>query len=197
MLGRKEVYIHPTADVSDKAKIGEGTQIWHQAHVREGVELGSDCILGKGVYIDFDVKVGSRCKIQNYALIYHGASIDDGVFIGPNACLSNDRFPRAITSDGNLKTADDWHVGLINVRYGASIGAGVIILPDVTIGRFAMVGAGSVVNRDVPDHGLVVGVPGHLIGYICACSQIMESETESLYRCPTCGRGLEIKDQIA
>jgi acetyltransferase-like isoleucine patch superfamily enzyme len=197
MIDRNNVGIHATADVSDEALISEGTKIWHHVHVREGVEIGRDCILGKGVYVDFDVKIGSKCKIQNHALIYHGSSIEDGVFIGPHACLTNDRFPRAITPEGDLKNTDDWTAGLIDVKYGASIGAGAIILPGVTIGRFAMVGAGSVINRNVPEHGLVVGVPGRLIGYVCAYGHMMEAEGDSLYRCPSCGWTLEIKEQIS
>ena len=107
--------------------------------------IGKNCIIGKDVYIDFDVKIGDNVKIQNSALIYHGATIEDGVFIGPQVCLTNDRMPRAITSDGQLKGNDDWVVGPILVKYGASIGAGSLILPNVTIGRFSLVGAGAVV----------------------------------------------------
>jgi acetyltransferase-like isoleucine patch superfamily enzyme len=139
--------------------------------VRKGVRIGQQCIIGKGAYIDFDVQLGSRVKIQNYALVYHGAIVEDGVFIGPRACLTNDKLPRAITPSGALKGTDDWEVGRIVVRYGASIGAGAIVLPGVTIGRFAMVGAGAVVTRDVPDHGLVVGQPARHVGYVCRCGR--------------------------
>lgn len=177
--------IHPTADVSPEAQIGSGTRIWHQAQVREGVVIGDNCIVGKDVYIDFDVVIGNNVKIQNSALVYHGVTLEDGVFIGPQACLTNDRVPRAITPEGRLKTAEDWSAGPIRVCYGASIGAGAIVLPDVTIGRFAMVAAGAVVTRSVPDYGLVVGVPARLVGYVCPCGQRLEA-TDDSWHCPTC-----------
>lgn len=177
--------IHPTADVSSKAHIGPETGIWHQTQVREGAVIGRNCIVGKDVYIDFDVTIGDNVKIQNYASIYHGVTLEDGVFIGPQACLTNDRLPRAIAVDGRLKTGDDWAVGPILVRYGASVGAGSIVLPDVTIGRWAMVAAGAVVTRSVPDHGLVIGVPARLVGYVCKCGRRLETE-DSSWHCSAC-----------
>jgi len=167
--------IHETAEVHPTVEIGAGTKIWHQAQVREHARLGTNCIVGKGVYIDFGVSIGNNVKIQNHALIYHGVTIEDGVFIGPQACLTNDKLPRAIRPDGTLKGDADWEVGHIRVCYGASIGAGAIVLPNVTIGRFAMVGAGALVTRDVPDHGLVVGVPARLVGYVCQCGGQLEA----------------------
>lgn len=179
------VSIHPTADVSPKAQIGPGTRIWHFVQVREGVVIGENCILGKDVYVDFDVKIGNNVKIQNSALLYHGATLEDGVFIGPQVCLTNDRTPRAITSQGLLKGNDDWVVGPILVKHGASIGAGSILLPDLTVGRFALTGAGAVVTRDVPDHGLVIGNPARLVGYVCHCGRKMEQQG-SLWHCSVC-----------
>ncbi len=180
-----EVYIHPSADVSAQTTIGPGTRVWHWVQIREGVTLGKSCIVGKGVYIDFEVEIGDNVKIQNSALIYHGAKIEDGVFIGPQACLANDRYPRAITPEGTLKGAEDWVVGPTLIRYGASIGAGAIILPDVTIGRFAMVAAGSVVTRDVHDHALVLGIPAKVVGFVCRCGIQMEQKGET-YHCREC-----------
>ena len=171
----KPTRTHPTADISPQAVIGEETQIWHGAHIREGVRIGRQCVLGKNVYIDFGVQIGDRCKIQNNASIFHGATLEDGVFVGPHACITNDRLPRAITATGELKRADDWEVGVVRLRYGCSVGAGSIILPDVTIGRFAMTGAGAVVTKSVPDHGLVVGNPARLIGFLCACGGRLDS----------------------
>ncbi len=164
-------FIHPTAEVSPKATIGEGTRIWHQAQVREGARIGQNCILGKGVYVDFDVVIGDDVKIQNGCLVYRGATLKDGVFLGPGVILTNDKLPRAINPDGSLKTEADWVVGKILVKRGASLGAGAVVLPEVVIGVFAMVGAGAVVTKDVPDHGLVVGNPAKLIGFVCACGE--------------------------
>jgi UDP-2-acetamido-3-amino-2,3-dideoxy-glucuronate N-acetyltransferase len=179
------ILFHPTAEVSPKAHIGEGTRIWHQAQVREGAVIGRDCIIGKGVYIDFDVAVGSNVKIQNGALLYHGLTVEDGVFIGPQACMTNDVYPRAITPEGELKAADDWIVGPTFIRYGASIGAGAVIMPNITVGRFALVAAGAVVTHSVPDHGLVMGVPARLVGYACRCGQRMQ-QLPDVWQCPSC-----------
>jgi UDP-2-acetamido-3-amino-2,3-dideoxy-glucuronate N-acetyltransferase len=208
--------IHSTAEVSPLATVGEGTKIWHQAQVRERAKIGRFCIIGKGVYVDSDVVVGDRVKIQNGVSIYHGVTIEDGVFVGPHACLTNDKLPRAITPDGELKCDADWQVGTILVQYGASIGAGAIILPGVTVGRFAMVGAGAVVTRDVAAHALVVGNPARLVGFVCACGhrlrrtaakhtpqatarvspqamarvspQATDTEAGECFTCPSCGR---------
>lgn len=187
--------IHPTAEVSPHAQLGEGVQIWHQAQVREGASIGRNCIVGKGAYIDFDVRIGDNCKLQNGAFIYHGATLEDGVFVGPGAILTNDRLPRAINPDGSLKASDDWQVGPIHVGYGAALGAGCIILPGVTIGRFAMIGAGAVVTGDVPAHGLVFGVPARLAGYVCSCGvRLVTTATPTGLRgrCAACGSEFEL-----
>jgi UDP-2-acetamido-3-amino-2,3-dideoxy-glucuronate N-acetyltransferase len=189
------ITIHPTADVAPTAKIGDGSHIWHQAQVREDANIGRRCIIGKGVYIDFGVHIGDHCKLQNGAFIYHGATLADGVFIGPGAILTNDRQPRAINPDGSLKGDDDWQVGPIAVGYGASIGAGSILLPGVTVGRFAMTAAGAVVTRDVPAHGLVAGVPARLMGYVCSCGARLTTEIIDGYLrggCGLCGRLFEL-----
>jgi acetyltransferase-like isoleucine patch superfamily enzyme len=177
--------IHPTAEISPKALVGAGSRIWHYVQIREGVTIGENCIVGKDVYIDFDVKVGDNVKIQNGAYLYHGLTVEDGVFIGPRAVFTNDLYPRAINPDGGLKGNDDWDLGPITIKYGASIGTGAIIIPNVTVGRFAMVAAGAVVSRSVPDHGLVVGVPAKLSGYVCKCGRKMTQQCDS-YFCQTC-----------
>lgn len=193
------VKIHPTASVSDRAVIGAGTMIWNQAQVREDAHIGNECIIGKDVYIDFSVSIGDRVKIQNGVLIYHGATIESGVFIGPGVLFTNDKKPRAINPDGTLKGNDDWVVGKIHVSYGASIGAGAVILPDVTIGRFALIAAGAVVTRDVPDHGLVVGNPARLVGYVCKCAERLKAIGGGLYTCPVDGETylLEAASEVA
>jgi len=177
--------IHPTAEISPAATIGAGCRIWHYVQIREGAVLGENCIVGKDVYIDFDVRVGNNVKIQNGAYLYHGLTVEDGVFIGPRAVFTNDIYPRAINPDGTLKGADDWEVGPTRVGYGASIGSGAIVLPNVTIGRFALVAAGAVVTRSVPDHGLVVGVPARLVGYACRCGRRMTPQGDG-YFCSVC-----------
>jgi acetyltransferase-like isoleucine patch superfamily enzyme len=189
--------IHPTAEVSPRAQIGAGTRIWHQAQVREEAQLGRNCIVGKGAYIDTGVVVGDNVKIQNGAYLYHGVTIEDGVFIGPRVCFTNDTFPRSITLDGTLKTDADWEVGRTLVRYGASLGAGAIVLPDLIVGKFALVGSGAVVTRSVPDHGLVVGNPARLIGFVCRCGRrLCERERHAdhlLMDCAACGSHYDLE----
>jgi acetyltransferase-like isoleucine patch superfamily enzyme len=167
----KDVRIHPTADVSDRARIGAGTSIWHQCQIREDAQIGEHCIIGKGVYVDVGVRIGDNVKVQNYVSIYHGVEIDDGVFVGPHVCFTNDNLPRAINPDGSLKAADDWELGRVRVKRGAALGANATLLPKVTVGEWALVGSGAVVTQDVPDHGLVVGNPARLIGFVCACGR--------------------------
>lgn len=160
--------IHPTAEVDHRATVEDGSQIWHHAQVREGAYIGANSILGKNVYIDSDVRVGLNCKLQNNVSVFHGAVLEDGVFIGPHAVILNDKLPRAINPDGTLKSASDWAVRGVTLRYGASIGGRAVILPGVTVGRWAMVGAGAVVTKDVPDHAVVYGNPAQVKGWVDA-----------------------------
>ena len=185
MTNKKSIRIHPSAEVSPQANIGNGTQIWNNVQVREGVQIGENCIIGKDAYIDFDVKVGKNVKIQNGAYLYHGLTVEDGVFIGPRACMTNDIYPRAINPDGSLKGNDDWEVGPTTICQGASIGAGALLLPGIKIGKFALVAAGAVVTKPVPNHGLVAGVPARLLGYACSCGRTAIKREQDYY-CTTC-----------
>ena len=193
----KNAYIHPTADVSKKAKIGSSTKIWHQCHVRENASIGSGCILGKNVYIDHDVRIGNNVKIQNNCSIYFDARIEDGAFIGPHVCFANDKAPRAITKSGKLKESSQWEHGKTIVKKGASVGAGSIILPNITIGTFAMVGAGSVATKDVPDYRLAYGNPAEVKGYVCSCgskiTKIEEKGNSITLICSNCEEKIILK----
>lgn len=196
-------YAHPTSEVSAKAVIGPGTRIWHQAQVREGARIGSECILGKGVYVDFDVVIGNRCKLQNGVYVYHGATLEDGVFLGPGVMLLNDKNPRAITPNGALKSDSDWQVSPTHIGYGAGIGASTLILPGVSVGQWAIVGSGSVVTRDIPPYGLAYGNPARLAGFVCPCGQRLapsahefdyeqEPDQDINFECPQCYRNVAI-----
>lgn len=185
--------IHPTADLEADVSVGARTGIWHRAQVRTGARIGAECVIGRDAFIDEGVTLGDRVKIQNLALVYHGVTVEDGVFIGPNAILTNDRYPRAITATGELARADDWTVSPITLRTGCSIGAGAVVVAGTDVGRFATVGAGSVVTRNVPEHALVVGSPARRIGWVCACGARLnagESPAAATYEgpagCPSC-----------
>lgn len=151
-------FIHPTAHVDPRAVIGEDAKVWINVQVRENAHVGARTILSKDVYIDQGVRIGRDCKVQNSVSVYAGVTIEDEVFVGPNACFTNDRVPRA--------SNPDWQITETRVRRGASIGANATIVCGVEICEFAMVGAGSVVTRDVPPHTLVVGNPAQAIGRV-------------------------------
>ncbi len=183
-------YAHPTA-VVESEDIGEGTRIWHFAHVRQGSKIGKNCNVGKSVYVDTEAVIGDNVKIQNFVSVYKGVVIEDDVFVGPSATFTNDLYPRAFIWD-------EEHVVPTLVRRGASIGANSTVICGVTIGEYAMVGAGSVVSRNVPPFALVLGNPAEVRNWICYCGRrlenvLRESETVTIYRCNACGREVEIK----
>jgi acetyltransferase-like isoleucine patch superfamily enzyme len=154
--------------------------------VREGAVIGSRCIIGAGVYVGAGVRLGDHCKIQNNALLYEGLVLEDGVFIGPAVCFTNDFLPRAVNPDLTLKSASDWSVGQTVVRVGASVGAMSVVVTGVTIGRWALVGAGSVVTRDVPDHALVYGSPARQHGWVCKCARTLSVRSDGVGWCGVC-----------
>lgn len=169
--------IAAAADVDPTAKV------WPLAQVREAAVIGAECIIGRGAYIGAGVQVGNRVKVQNYALLYEPAVIEDGVFIGPAVVLTNDRAPRAVTPDGRLATAADWDAVGVTIREGASIGARAVCVAPLAVGRWAMVGAGSVVTRDVPDFALVLGVPAKQAGWVGRAGHRLE-ERGDRWVCP-------------
>lgn len=181
--------IAPTADVSPDATIGPNTSIWHLAQVREQAQIGANCIVGRGAYIGTGVHVGDNCKIQNYALVYEPAHVADGVFIGPAAVLTNDHFPRAVNPDHTPKSAHDWIPVGVTILEGASIGARAVCVAPVTIGRWALVAAGSTVIRDVPDFALVAGTPAKRIGWVGRAGQPLRpaADEPNDLTCPVTG----------
>jgi UDP-2-acetamido-3-amino-2,3-dideoxy-glucuronate N-acetyltransferase len=196
------IRIHPTADVSDQASIGDGTSIWHHCQIRPGAAIGTNCVLGKGVYIDREVYIGNHVKIQNYVSVYHGVRIEDGVFIGPHVCFTNDLRPRAVNPDGTLKSATDWTVMPTLIKKGASLGANSTIRCGITIGEWAMIGAGSVITRTVPDYALVYGNPARIHGFVCPCGEALIKKSEDrasaniLLECPKCFITIVIPSEI-
>lgn len=179
------VFIHSTAEVDETASVGEGTRIWNQAQVRNNAVIGENCIISKNAYIDEYVKLGDRVKVQNNVNVYHGVTVEDDVFLGPSMTFTNDMFPRAFNAD--------WKISETLVKRGASIGAGAVIRCGITINEYAMIGAGSVVVKDVPAQALVVGNPARQIGWVCRCGAKLKEDG----RCPECGEEYEIKGQIS
>lgn len=189
-MSGKAYYAHPTAVVESDA-IGEGTRIWHFAHVRNGSKIGKNCNVGKSVYIDTDAAIGNNVKIQNFVSVYKGVVIEDDVFVGPSATFTNDLYPRAFIWD-------EEHVVPTHVNSGVSIGANSTIICGITIGEYAMIGAGSVVAKDVPAFALIFGNPAELKGYVCYCGRrlekiIKEGATRTVFRCENCGKEVEIE----
>ena len=190
--------IHSTADVAPGAKIGKGTRIWQNCQVRDGASVGNYCILGKGVYVDQDVVIGNNVKIQNGISLYGGVTLEDGVFCGPYCVFTNDRLPRAINPDGSLKSPSDWVLSKTLVKYGATVGANATIVCGVTIGRWAMVGAGAVITHDVPDYGLAYGNSARLYAFVDPAGHKLEMDVQEdqfiVMVCPECATEIMIPE---
>jgi acetyltransferase-like isoleucine patch superfamily enzyme len=181
----KQSKISSNAIIDVSALIGSGTTIWHNVQIRDGVSIGSECTVGKDVYIGSGVEIGNNCKIQNGAQIYEPARIGDGVFIGPQVVLTNDRVPRAVTASGHLKLASDWNPVGVTIEMGASIGANSTCIAPIRIGKWAMVGAGSVVTRDIPNYALVVGNPAKQIGWVNEAGERLLAKGENVFQSPS------------
>ena len=157
---KQKYFVHESSYVDDGVEIGEDTKIWYFCHIQKGAKIGKNCILGQNVNISNNVRIGHNVKIQNNVSIYEGVEIEDGVFCGPSCVFTNDLTPRAEYPKG----AEKYKKTL--VKHGATIGANATILCVNTIGRYAMVAAGTVVTKDVPDYCIVAGVPMRIIGKI-------------------------------
>jgi UDP-2-acetamido-3-amino-2,3-dideoxy-glucuronate N-acetyltransferase len=176
----------PSAEIAAEAVVADSSTVWGLSQVREHAVVGEECVIGRGAYVGVGVRVGDRTKIQNYAQVYEPAVLEDGVFIGPMVVLTNDTYPRAVRPDGDRVAADDWDPVGVQVRRGASVGARAVCVAPVTIGRWALVGAGSVVVDDVPDFALVVGNPARRVGWVGPAGRRLVADGDR-WRCPVSG----------
>jgi acetyltransferase-like isoleucine patch superfamily enzyme len=206
-----KTFIHPTALIEPGVEIGEGTRVWDNVHIRHATRIGSECIVGEKTHIAYDVRIGDRVKINAFVYICTGVTVEDGVMISAGTIFTNDRLPRATTPDlQQLRSSDpDQHTLPTLVKEGATIGAGSVIGNDLVIGRFAMVGMGSLVTKPVPDFHLVFGNPARSQGCVCRCGAVLcrfEQQQPPLEAasldCPSCDRryylsGGEISEILA
>ena len=174
-----QVFIHPMG-ICESERIGPGSKIWAFAHVMKGAVVGSDCNISEGSFVEDGAVIGDRVTVKNGVHVWDGVVVENGVFLGPGCVLTNENRPRS--RQGQERTQGAWDPILI--REGASIGAGAVLVCPLVIGRFALVGAGAVVTKDVPDHGLVVGNPARLSGWVCVCGAGLDQDLH----CEECGR---------
>jgi len=192
--------IHPTAIIEEGVVLGEGTSVWDNVHIRHGACLGDECIIGEKSYIAYDVRIGNRVKINAMVYICAAVTIEDGVMISASTTFTNDRFPRATFPDlKRLRPSEpDEHTLPTYVREGSTIGAGCIIGNDLEIGRWSMVGMGSVVTKSVPNFHLVLGSPARSVGAVCKCGILFHKfidGADGIFECD-CGLRYKISRQI-
>lgn len=186
------VFIHPTAEVNENAKIGKGTYIWNQVQIRENALIGENCILSKDVYIDLDVVIGNNVKIQNGVSLYKGITVEDDIFIGPHAVFTNDLLPRAFNKD--------WKITETLLRKGCSIGANATIVAGNVIGPYSIVAAGAVITQDVAPFSLVMGNPARIVGFVCKMGHKMKKvnklNEQLRYYCDICKEEIVINMDV-
>lgn len=181
------VTIHPTAIVDDGALIGEGTKVWHWVHISGGARIGDNCSFGQNVFVGNRVEIGNNVRVQNNVSIYDDVTLEDDVFCGPSMVFTNVFNPRS-----HVPRKNEYRKTL--VKRGASIGANATIVCGTTVGRYAFVGAGSVITRDVPDYALMVGVPARRTGWMCQCGVKLPS-VQGDVACPVCGDRYHVSDK--
>jgi UDP-2-acetamido-3-amino-2,3-dideoxy-glucuronate N-acetyltransferase len=172
-----EYFVHPTAVIDENVTVGQGSKIWHFAHILSGSKVGEKCNLGQNVMVGPDVIIGKNCKLQNNVSVYQGVTLEDGVFCGPSMVFTNIYNPRA-----EIRKMDQLRP--TRVKKGATIGANSTIVCGVTLGRYSFIGAGAVVNKNVPDYAIVVGNPARQIGWACECGERLTEDLD----CLACGK---------
>lgn len=180
-----DYYVHKSSYIDDNVKIGRGTKIWHFTHVQNGADIGENCSIGQNVNISNNVKIGNYVKIQNNVSIYEGVELEDFVFCGPSMVFTNDLSPRSKYPKGSSKYLET------KIRYGATIGANATIVCGHEVGRHAMIAAGAVVTKNVPDFALFAGVPAKQIGWVCECGTRLDAS----FSCVDCDKHYMKKDE--
>lgn len=185
----KSYYLHPSSYVDEPCEIGSGTKIWHFSHIMKNCRMGANCNIGQNVVVSPDVTIGQNVKIQNNVSVYTGVILEDDVFCGPSMVFTNVVNPRS-----HVIRRDEYKTTL--VKRGASMGANCTIVCGVTIGRYAFVGAGSVVTRDVPDYALVYGNPARVRGWMCACGIGIDFDEAGQATCKSCHASYRKDSQV-
>lgn len=179
-MTEKDYFVHESSYIDEPCEIGKGTKIWHFTHIMKNSKIGENCNIGQNVVISPNVVIGNNVKIQNNVSVYTGVICEDDVFLGPSCVFTNVINPRSF-----IERKHEYKQTII--KKGASIGANATIVCGNTIGRYALVGAGAVVTKDVPDYALVVGNPARIIGYVCECGNRLENK-DGEYVCTSCGK---------
>lgn len=180
-MEEKQYFVHESSYVDENVEIGSGTKIWHFCHIQRGARIGDNCSLGQNVNVSNHVKVGNGCKLQNNVSLYEGVELENYVFCGPSCVFTNDLTPRSKYPKGSAgykKTL---------VKEGASIGANATIVCGHTVGKWALIGSGAVVTKNVPDYALMLGVPAEVRGWVCECGERLHFDTDVAV-CASCGR---------
>jgi UDP-2-acetamido-3-amino-2,3-dideoxy-glucuronate N-acetyltransferase len=188
----KNYFVHESSYIDEPCEIGEGTKIWHFSHIMKNSKIGRQCNIGQNVVISPEVTIGDNVKLQNNVSVYTGVVLEDDVFCGPSMVFTNVVNPRS-----HVSRKDEYRKTL--VKKGASIGANATVVCGHTIGRFAFIGAGAVVTKDIPDYALIVGNPGRLAGWMCECGIQLTFSRESREQscdCSACGKSYVMKDGL-
>jgi acetyltransferase-like isoleucine patch superfamily enzyme len=198
-----QLFIHSSAIV-ETTQIGEGSRIWAYTHVMRDVTIGANCNIGEHCFIESGATIGNQVTIKNGNMLWEGVHLEDGVFVGPLVIFTNDLYPRSprLSQVQNRYANRGWLKSTL-IKRGASLGAGAVILPGITIGEFCMVGAGSIVNRSLPPYALAVGSPARLRGWVCQCGHplVFSNDAAACVMCglefvKTGGAGVELRPAV-
>jgi len=183
-----KVYVDPTAIIDKKVSLGSCTKVWHFVHIMEDAKIGKKCVFADYVYVGKGVNIGNNVKLENRVTVYEGVTIEDNVFVGPHVTFTNDHYPRSFNTD--------WKILQTLVKEGSSIGAGTVIVCGTTIGEYSLVGAGSVVTKNIPPHALAYGNPARIRGFVCRCGRKLETREKKrshvFMECTVCNEKYKI-----